>query len=318
MAFRRKEVRNPAFVDTRATPHRQAWGVRSCQKIARLWPLYLIFILIWLVVEETHPMAFRRSDTLHFFKSDCYQLRTLFLQAIGKAKYSIDIHTFALSDPQILKALCRAEKRGVRIKGAQDPNSPPSLLGKGVAKGLFHEKYCIIDRHIVILGSANLTEASFDAQDNFIAYCDNALLAEALLQEVSACKLVTAKEQITCWRLPNSSCPRLIAGLLDEALADLTLEMYTLTHPTLIDAIERAKERGVRVQAKLDRNSGQVYRKWKKWAKLAPELPLCHHKHCLIDGTSLFFGSANWTKSAFEKNRDLLILYQRTHEPAKY
>jgi phosphatidylserine/phosphatidylglycerophosphate/cardiolipin synthase-like enzyme len=37
---------------------------------------------------------------------------------------------------------------------------------------------------------------------------------------------------------------------------------------------------------------------------------LLHHKMMLIDEKKFFFGSANWTRSAFEKNRDYLILIE--------
>jgi len=42
-----------------------------------------------------------------------------------------------------------------------------------------------------------------------------------------------------------------------------------------------------------------------------------HHKMCLIDGEIFFFGSANWTKSAFEKNRDYLIRLDHLSDEVK-
>ena len=40
---------------------------------------------------------------------------------------------------------------------------------------------------------------------------------------------------------------------------------------------------------------------------------LLHHKWCVIDKSTLLLGSANWTKSAFYKNEDcILMLYNLT------
>ena len=44
---------------------------------------------------------------------------------------------------------------------------------------------------------------------------------------------------------------------------------------------------------------------------------LMHHKMCLIDKEIFFFGSANWTKSAFEKNRDYLVRITQLSQETK-
>ena len=46
---------------------------------------------------------------------------------------------------------------------------------------------------------------------------------------------------------------------------------------------------------------------------------LLHHKWALIDQKTLFLGSANWTRLAFQKNEDcLFILHNLTEKQTNY
>ena len=92
---------------------------------------------------------------------------------IDNAQNSINLAMFILSHPQILKALDRAYRRGVRIKiilnstlrkttfdalQAMQSNIP---LLEGTSCGQIHCKMCLIDEKILLMGSSNWTKKGF-------------------------------------------------------------------------------------------------------------------------------------------------------------
>jgi phosphatidylserine/phosphatidylglycerophosphate/cardiolipin synthase-like enzyme len=42
-----------------------------------------------------------------------------------------------------------------------------------------------------------------------------------------------------------------------------------------------------------------------------------HHKLCLIDNKIFITGSANWSKSGFKKNEEVLVIFDKLEESEK-
>jgi len=94
------------------------------------------------------------------------------VNAIEKAKSSIDIAIYELSEPEIYNSLIKAHKKGVKVRFVGDidntyyegyialsnENIPMSLGNKDK---IMHNKFLIIDNELVITGSANYTPTGF-------------------------------------------------------------------------------------------------------------------------------------------------------------
>ena len=105
---------------------------------------------------------------------------------------------------------------------------------------------------------------------------------------------------------------------LNGAAKSIDVEMYVLTDAQVIDAIERAEDRGVQVRVILDPNqSGNqthvdrlkqhgVEVKWFPVTKPA----LMHRKLAIVDGVKLFTGSVNWTHNGLAKNEELMLIIE--------
>jgi phosphatidylserine/phosphatidylglycerophosphate/cardiolipin synthase-like enzyme len=103
--------------------------------------------------------------------------------------------------------------------------------------------------------------------------------------------------------------------------------MFTFTHPILTETLIKAKKRGVDVKVAIDFESkkgasNKTIERLKN-ENIAiffnPDSKLCHHKYILLDNKTLICGSANWTKSAFNKNFDcFLILYNLDDKQKKF
>ena len=94
---------------------------------------------------------------------------------IGTAKRSIDLASYALTDPIVLDALNAAEGRGVAIRIVLDPRERHDFVRLGdlsdnvrIKRGgpFMHLKAYEIDGTLLRTGSANFSSSGENAQDN--------------------------------------------------------------------------------------------------------------------------------------------------------
>ena len=105
----------------------------------------------------------------------------------------------------------------------------------------------------------------------------------------------------------------------------IRVAIFTLTHPSLIDELILAHRRGVEVTLVIDMHSGlgasaqavQALQKAGIKILFSQGVQLLHHKFVYIDEQLLLTGSANWTKAAFTKNSDCLILLHNLTQEQK-
>jgi len=152
--------------------------------------------------------------------------------------------------------------------------------------------------------------------DNLVLATKNPALAHFFQNE--AAPWIYSNREMTVWKLPQSGVDALDAccGFLKTAKKTIRVAMFTFTHMRLASALVDAKNRGVEVEVALDHYTREGSSK--KVADYLEEnkipvfvsqgLQLLHHKWALIDEEILIAGSANWTQSAFKKNKDLLFV----------
>lgn len=264
--------------------------------------------------------------------------RTL-LSAIEKAKKSIHLVTYGLSDKKILSTLKKKDlpPKDMKIfydKRASSPICLPNHNAYAVAqKGLTHQKILVIDRKKTFLGSANFTSSSLVVHENFILGLYSKELASFLMQKTPFYPGYFHTEidhhSIDLYLLPdkkNEALPALTQELR-QAKKSLDIALFTLTHPAIVDEIILAKERKVQVRVFIDRRArlGASAKAIEKLLEhhipvfVNQKFSLFHHKMAFIDKNTLIIGSANWTLSAFKKNSDcLLFLRNLTKEETRY
>ncbi len=234
-------------------------------------------------------------------------------KAIKGAKRSIDIHTYTLSDPAIIRLLKKKAADGVAVSVTYDgkttaPLPPPIQSHPWHGRGLMHRKILLIDDTYVYLGSANLTEASLKMHDNMMIGLWDPPLATFLKNPTQT------SFGNRFYFLPSPEALPFLLKKLNEAETSIDVALFTLTHKPLIAALINAHERGVKVTVKLDRYA--MKGACKKAAKqlsdaevpllVSEGMQLYHHKWVLIDKKIWIMGSANWTHAAFSKNKDFI------------
>lgn len=251
-------------------------------------------------------------------------LKQLLIRAIQEAKTSITLHSYAITDQEILLALKKAK---AEIHLYYDGKATPPLnewendhlhLHPIYGKGLMHEKIWIFDEIRVFLGSTNLTTTSLTMHDNMMVGLHAPTLAKKLLQgEPLDETFCLGNSKIRYLSLPSPEKGlQMILDALERAEKRVHLSLFTFTHPQIASKLIELKRRGVVVSVRLDQTtargaSRKIYEALLKEGvkvKTSQGFQLHHHKWAQIDESTHLLGSANWTAAALSKNRDFIIL----------
>ncbi len=255
-------------------------------------------------------------------------LHLLFCEALAMAKQSLYLEMYSITDPDIISILKNQALQHKQIAIIADKSASPALKKKigstalqsitnfqlYEGKGLMHRKIVIIDQDLVLLGSTNFTKASLNMHDNLVLAIREQSLAHFC--QNSRPPWFYSKGQITAWKLPESGKEAIetLCSFLSTAKKTIRVAMFTFTHQRLAEELIKAHQRGVDVQVALDHYTREGSSKKVANRLIANGIPLfisqgvqlLHHKWALIDET-LVTGSANWTQSAFHRNKDLLL-----------
>ncbi len=108
-----------------------------------------------------------------------------------------------------------------------------------------------------------------------------------------------------------------IIYLIDSAQRSIDIEIYVFSSRDVVDALQRAKDRGVDVRIILEEDvmggeNGEMFRELDskgfsvRYASKAYKLT--HSKFMIIDGNSVLVGSHNLSNSALFKNREASVI----------
>lgn len=274
-------------------------------------------------------------------------LEDILANTIRNADSSVALITYTLKSTKIIQALNDAAKKGVSVKvvyDAEASSSTESRLNPEVhstarrLKGLMHLKLLIIDGKHTWLGSANMTRDSLRYHANLITHLDNELFAKAVLEKANQITGFSYEKPIApqYFKINNQTLElrflpddqeaiARIKNLIRSAKSTIQVAMYTFTREDLADTLIRAKNRGVSVQVVLD--TTQSKKTNKKIVDLLSDNgvfvalrdmgSVMHNKFMLVDQEILEHGSANWTRAAFWKNDDYIIIIDPLSEEQK-
>lgn len=265
-------------------------------------------------------------------------LTPLYLHAIGEAKKSICCMNYAIKDRRIISALNASAKRGVSISVVYDASASAGiedLLHKDIQRkryegqGLMHMKLLTIDDETAYVGTANFTQSSLTKHANTVIRISHPGMVSYIQEKTFSYPKVISKKPQT-FSLPgidlifsflpdDKTAAEGVKQILRSAQKTIDVAMFTFTRMDFAKELVAAHARGVAVTVTLDEGSMKgtskkiaVYlKKNGVFVKKGISDGLYHHKLALIDGTTWIVGSANWTRSAFEKNGEYLIFMHR-------
>ncbi len=266
--------------------------------------------------------------------------------SIDGARLSIDVAIYNLTSDVIRDALLRAYRRGVQVRivmesDNRDKSDPQKLMEAGITvlgdrrEGLMHNKFIVIDRSEVWLGSMNFTDTGVYKDNNNMLLVRSVKLAENYTKEFEEMFIDDKFGPDTVSATPNPSltidgtllenyfapddAPAFsLLPLLQNAQRSIYFMAYSFTSDSLGAAIRTRAAEGVTVAGVMDTeqiksNIGTEYDLFKQAGlDIRPDgnAGLMHHKILIIDEEIVVTGSYNFTNSAETRNdENLVIIY---------
>jgi phosphatidylserine/phosphatidylglycerophosphate/cardiolipin synthase-like enzyme len=266
-------------------------------------------------------------------------------EAIGEARFSVDVAVLDLDLWSIRDALIAAHRRGVAVRVVVDSvnfelDEVQDLIDAGIQvvqdrrPSLMHHKFIIIDRAQVWTGSMNFTVNGAYRNDNNLVQIHSLYVARSYAREFEEMFLddrfgalsladtpypVVQVDETTVevWFSPDDGVIDRIVDLVAQAQDEIVIMAFALTSDPLTEALLERAEAGVRVVVVVESgqagNAGSdVDRLWEAGVELYLDgnPANMHHKVMIIDGGVIITGSYNFSRNAEEFNdENVLIIY---------
>ena len=268
------------------------------------------------------------------------------VEAIDAARLSIDVAAYSLGLNSVRNALLRAHDRGVTVRvvmetGNMDRSDPQIMMEAGIrivgdnSDGLMHNKFIVIDKAEVWLGSMNFTDSGTYEDNNNLMRIHSAEMAENYIKEFEEMfvensfgenvapetphPVVTINEtRIDVFFSPDDGVLNALIPLLNSAEQSIHFLAFSFTSNELGDIVRAKAEEGLTVAGVMDEeqissNQGTEFDPFQQ-AELDVLIDgidgQMHHKLFIVDEKIVAFGSYNFSRSAEERNdENLLIVY---------
>ncbi len=264
--------------------------------------------------------------------------------AIDSARLSIDVAAYSLTLNSVRNALLNAQDRGVTLRMVMESTNMDSsdveiLLEAGVPivgdkrDGLMHDKFMVIDKSEVWLGSMNFTDSGAYDSNNHIIRIRSAEMAENFTREFEEMYLENSfgenvrretphptltidSTRVDTFFSPDDGVASQIATVLSGADESVHFLAFSFTSNDLGDIVREKAEAGLIVQGVMDEeqvksNQGTEYDPFKQM-DLAVRIDgidgQMHHKVFIIDESIVVVGSYNFSKAAEERNDEVVLI----------
>jgi phosphatidylserine/phosphatidylglycerophosphate/cardiolipin synthase-like enzyme len=210
------------------------------------------------------------------------------------------------------------------------------ILNNRSSYATLHDKLAVIDGHRVTMGSGNWGYSGLHANEEALLVFDSPELATVVDDEldeiVTGAKIERAGDTNSRTQLyfsPEDRLDSVLESLIDGATNRIYVAVFSLRLYELIDALIRAKQRGVDVQVITDQKQAAYTDQDEKLRNAgitvieglntASEFTAMHHKFMVVDGRHVAAGSYNWSYTAtFKSYEDLAVIRDDTEVAAAF
>ncbi len=275
-------------------------------------------------------------------------------RAIDNARISVDVAVYSMSLNSIRDALLAAHRRGVQVRVVMESDNlerdvPRRLAEKGIPiigdrrEGLMHNKFVIIDRSEVWIGSMNFTTTGAYEDNNNLVRIRSTQMAENYLAEFNEMfeddffgpdvlrntphpQLTIDGVPLEVYFSPDDGVAARLVKLLRGAETSIYFMAYSMTADDFGDIIRQKAKDGLRVFGVMDEsqvksNKGGEFDPFQQ-AGLRVYLDgnpgQMHHKVIIIDEKIVITGSYNFSASAERKNDENVVIFFDEQIAAQY
>lgn len=253
------------------------------------------------------------------------------LSALHKARSSIDVVMYGMTDTRMIHALIAEKNKGKTVKILLEPHpykyekendyaakllhaSDVNLQWTSPDFQLTHQKTFIIDHHDAYIMTFNLTRASFKNERNFALKIDDPLMVKEIEKVFLADwkhQPVTTHHPDLIWS-PEKSQEKIISFILG---AKSSIKMYAqnVSDHQVIGALAKIAREGKRVEIILAKQPAHMKKKLDYLKRSGVMLHFNHRyyihaKVIIVDDKKALLGSINMTYPSLRKNRELSVV----------
>ena len=266
------------------------------------------------------------------------------VEAIDNARLSVDVAAYSISLNSVRYALIRAHDRGVTVRmvmesSNMDRSDVQYLLEAGVPivgdnrAGLMHDKFIVIDRSEVWLGSMNFTDSgTYDDNNNMIRIrstkiaenylvefnemFERNLFGPDVLAETPNPEITLDSTRIDTYFSPDDHVLTVLYNLLSEADESIYFLAFSFTSNELGEIVRTQADAGLEVKGVMDKeqiasNTGTEFDPFRQAGldvRIDGNDGQMHHKVFIVDEKIVVMGSYNFSRSAEERNDENIII----------
>jgi phosphatidylserine/phosphatidylglycerophosphate/cardiolipin synthase-like enzyme len=266
--------------------------------------------------------------------------------SIDAARLTVDVAVYSLNLRSIRDALIRAHERGVQVRVVMesdnmDGSAPQALIEAGIPllgdrrEGLMHDKFVVIDRSELWMGSMNFTYSGAYEDNNQLLLFRSVKMAENYTKEFEEMflddkfgdnvvpetpnpKISIDDTRMEIYFSPDDGVASPILEILNSAEESIYFMAFSFTTDEFGEAIRTQAENGLTVAGVMEEqqvksNIGTEYDLFKQ-AGLDVFIDgiegQMHHKTMIIDERIVITGSYNFSRSAETRNdENLIVIY---------
>ena len=266
------------------------------------------------------------------------------VEAIDAARLSIDVAAYSITLNSVRNALLNAHDRGVTVRIVMESTNMDSsdvqrLLEAGVPivgdnrQGLMHDKFMVIDRSEVWLGSMNFTDSgTYDDNNNMIRIHSTKMaenysvefremfeenkFGENVVAETPNPDVTLDGTRIETYFSPDDHVLTALYNLLSESEESIYFLAFSFTSNELGEIIRTKAEAGLDIKGVMDKeqvasNTGTEFDPFRQ-AGLDVLIDgidgQMHHKVFIVDEKIVVLGSYNFSRAAEERNDENIII----------
>jgi len=268
------------------------------------------------------------------------------VKAIDAARLSIDVAAYSITLNGVRNALLNAHDRGVTVRVAMESTNMDSsdveiLIESGVPvvgdkrNGLMHDKFMVIDKSEVWLGSMNFTDSgayddnnhlirvrSTKISENYIKEFEEMFLrnsfGEDVIRETPHPTLTIDSTRVDTFFSPDDGVLNALAALLSSAEESIHFLAFSFTSNDLGAIVRDKAEAGLAIAGVMDdgqirSNQGTEFDPFKQ-AGLDVKIDgidgQMHHKIFIVDEKIVVLGSYNFSQAAETRNdENVIVIY---------
>ena len=267
-------------------------------------------------------------------------------KAIDEARLSVDVAIYSLSLNSIRDALIHAHERGAQVRVVMesdnlDRSDPQKLKDAGIPilgdrrEGLMHDKFVVIDKSEVWMGSMNFTDSGAYTDNNNLMRIRSVKMAENYTKEFEEMftddkfgadvipetpnpRVTIDGTPIDVYFSPDDGVQASFVELVENAQESIYFMAFSFTADALGEAVRNRAADGVTVAGVMetDQVNSNIGTEFDLFSQAGLDVykdanpGQMHHKVMIIDQNIVIFGSYNFTNSAETRNdENLLVIY---------